>query len=54
MEITVHIAEMPFAPMAMPPAKQLADKTKPSAIASRVEITKFLSSSNSSGFPAIR
>ena len=36
------------------PAKQFADNTKPSAIASLVEITRFLSSSNNSGFLAIR
>ena len=54
MEMTVQRAEMPFAPIAIPPAKQFADKTKPSAIASLVEITRFLSSSNNSGFPAIR
>ncbi|WP_249650814.1 hypothetical protein [Lysinibacillus sp. D4A3_S15] len=54
MEITVHIAEMPLAPMAIPPAQQLADNTNPSAIDSRVEMTKFLSSSKSTGLPAMR
>lgn len=49
-DITVHIAEIPLAPIPIPPARQFADRANPSGIDSLTEIIRFISLSIVSGF----